>query len=175
MSVYIHTALIYNDSRYTEYSIYLLQYKSHCMTSHIISHLAFCLSVVLFTALGSATRTSFRTKQPHVCLEDLLCLLYATLCPSPPAAGQVPVPNLCCGAPSESQQFHWHRGELHSFGSLLNNLGSLVLWYVYQVVTHCPMTYHLDLKYQENDEWRKDRNRPKNLCMVWAAGNLTQI
>lgn len=68
---------------------YILQYKSHCMTSHIISHLAFCLFVVLFTAPGGATRIPFRTKQPYVCLEELLCLLYTTLCPSPPGGSHV--------------------------------------------------------------------------------------
>lgn len=59
------------------------------MTSHIISHLAFCLFVALFTAPGGATRMPFRSKQPHVCLEGLLCLHYTTLGPSAPAAGQV--------------------------------------------------------------------------------------
>lgn len=42
------------------------------------------------------------------------------------------------------------------------------------LLLNCPMTYHLDLKYQDNNECRKDRNRHKNLCMVWAAGDLTQ-
>lgn len=43
---------------------YILQYKSHCMTSHIISHLAFCLFIALFTAPGSATRMLLRTENP---------------------------------------------------------------------------------------------------------------
>lgn len=57
----------------THNTAYILQYKSHCMTSHIISQLAFCLSVALSTAPGGATRMPFRTKQTHVCLEELLC------------------------------------------------------------------------------------------------------
>lgn len=51
---------------------YILQYKSHWMTSHIISHLAFCLFVALFTAPGGATRMPFRTKQTHILLGGAL-------------------------------------------------------------------------------------------------------
>lgn len=43
---------------------YILQYKSHCMTSHIMSHLAFCLFIALFTAPGGATRMLLRTENP---------------------------------------------------------------------------------------------------------------
>lgn len=77
--------------------------------------------------------------------------------------------NLYCGAPTKTQQFQWHGEEL-----LLNSSENLVLWYACVVVIYCPVACHLDLKYQENDHCRDNRNGPKSLCMVWAAGDFPQ-
>lgn len=81
--------------------------------------------------------------------------------------------NLYRGAPTNTQQFQWHGGELLLFSFLLNS-SEKSCPLVCLCSCYCPVACHLDLKYQENDQCRDNRNGPKSLCMVWAAGDFPQ-
>lgn len=128
---------------------YILQYRSHCMTSQITANMHSLCSIPYHS--GQCSQVAFWTKTTPGLLAGASALLYP---PSLQGAGQV----------------LWYfqvvsvglRTALSCLSPKYFRKSCLSVCWCSCYLPSC----HLDLKYQKNDQFREDRSRPRNLCMV---------